>query len=153
MAKRFDGKIRQRTFIAAPPQKVFDTITSSEGWDAFFTTGMKLDPVPGGVCSFTWKDWGPDLYTLEAPGKVVAVEPHSLFSFQWGSEGNETTIRFELEAKHGGTVVTCTEDGYPDTPEGRAMILECASGWGEACTLLKFYIEHGVTYTLPKQDA
>ena len=24
--------------------------------------------------------------------------------------------------------------------------MECAAGWGEALTLLKFYLEHGVTY-------
>jgi len=151
MTELFDGKIRQRTYIAASPQRVFDTITSAAEWDAFFTTGMTLDPRPGGDCTFRWKDWGPDFYTLEAPGKVVAVSKPHLFAFQWGSPGNETTIRFELEAKHGGSIVTCTEDGYKDTPQGRAMILECASGWGEACTLLKFYIEHGVTYTRPKR--
>lgn len=153
MAEKLDAKIKQRTFIAASPEKVFDTITSGKEWDAFFTTGMTLDPKPGGVCNFTWKDWGPDSYTMKAPGKVVAVEAPRLFSFQWGSAGKETTIRFELEAKHGGTVLTCTEEGYEDTPEGRAMILECASGWGEACTLLKFYLEHSVTYTPPKLDA
>ena len=152
MSEPFDARIKQRTFIAASPEKVFETITSSDGWDAFFTTGMKLDPKPGGECTFKWKDWGPDFYSLGAPGKVVAVERPTLFSFQWGSTGKETTISFELEAKHGGTVLTCTEDGYENTPEGRAMILECASGWGEACTLLKFYLEHGVTYTPPKRD-
>ena len=41
--------------------------------------------------------------------------------------------------------------GTPNTPEGRDMILECASGWGEAATLLKFYIEHGVVYTPPRR--
>jgi len=32
------------------------------------------------------------------------------------------------------------------------MILECASGWGEALTLLKFYIEHGIVYAQLKKD-
>ena len=41
-------------------------------------------------------------------------------------------MRFELESISSGTIVTITEEGYEDTPEGRAMILECASGWGEA---------------------
>lgn len=152
MAELFDGTIKQRTYIAATPEKVFETITSADEWDAFFTTGMTLEPKPGGECTFRWKDWGPDFYNLQSPGKVVAVERPNLFSFSWGSGENETTIRFELESKHGGTVLTCTEEGYQDTPEGRRMILECASGWGEACTLLKFYLEHGVTYTLPEKS-
>lgn len=151
MAELFDGKIKQRTFIAATPEKVYDTITSASEWDKFFTTGMTLDLKPGGECTFSWKDWGPDSYSLSAPGKVVEAIRPRLFSFQWGSEGNETTIRFELEEKHGGTVLTITEDGYKDTPRARAMILDCASGWGEAATLLKFYIEHGIVYTPPKK--
>jgi len=152
MADLFDGKIKQRTYIAVPPEKVYDTITDPKEWDAFFTTGMQLDPKPGGVCNFAWKDWGPDSYTLTAPGKVVeAVRPEQ-FIFQWGREGSETTVRFELSAEHGGTVVTLTEDGYKDTPDGRAMILECASGWGEALTLLKFYIEHGIVYAGPVKE-
>ena len=31
------------------------------------------------------------------------------------------------------------------------MMLECAAGWGEALTLLKFYVEHGVVYTPPQK--
>lgn len=146
MAELFDAKIKQRTFIAVSPQKVYETITSGAGWDTFFTTGMTLDLKPGGACNFKWKEWGPDKYSFEAPGKVVAFTPNEMFSFQWGSAGKETTITFLLEPVEGGTVVTCTEEGYYNTPEGRAMMLECASGWGEALTLLKFYLEHGVTY-------
>lgn len=147
MPKLLDCKIKQRTFIAAPPDTVYDTITSAESWDEFFTTGMELDPRPGGICSFSWKDWGPDKYTLKVPGKVVEAERPGLFVFQWGREGKETTIRIELASVESGTVVTLTEEGYRDTPEDRAMIVECASGWGEALTLLKFYMEHGVIYT------
>ncbi len=32
------------------------------------------------------------------------------------------------------------------------MTLECVGGWGEALTLLKFYIEHGIAYTHPKKE-
>lgn len=144
MTKMLDCKIKQRTFIKASPEKVYDTLTSAADWDKFFTTEMELDPRPGGVCSFSWKDWGPDKYTLKAPGKVINAERPRLFVFKWGKEGKETTIRMELSAVDKGTVISLTEDGYEDTPEGRAMILECASGWGEAITLLKFYIEHGI---------
>ena len=152
MSELFDAKIKQRTYIAVTPEEVYDTITTASEWDKFVTTGMILDLKPGGDCIFSWKDWGPDLYSMSAPGKVVEVKRPRLFSFQWGSAGNETTMRFELEEKHGGTILTITEDGYQNTPEARAMILECASGWGEAATLLKFHIEHGVVYTPPKQD-
>ena len=146
MTRLLDSKIRQRTFIAAPPEKVYDTLTSARSWDAFFTTDMELDPKPGGVCSFSWKDWGPDKYTLKVPGEVIEARRPDLFAFHWGSGEKQTTIRIELAAVENGTVLTLTEDGYRDTPEDRSMIVECASGWGEAMTLLKFFIEHGIVY-------
>ena len=153
MPQPFGHDIKQRTYIAATPEKVFDTITNAAEWDKFFTTGMVLDPHPDGECTFKWKDWGPDRYSLEAKGKVVAVERPRRFVFQWGlASGNPTTITFDLEPAHGGTILTITETGYQDTDAARAMILECASGWGEAATLLKFYLEHGVVYTPPKAD-
>jgi len=148
MAHPFGHCIKQNTFILASPERVFDVLTSAKDWDAFFTTGMTLDPTPGGDCTFRWTDWGPDFYTLAAPGTVVAVERPRRFVFQWGSNP-ATTITFNLTAESGGTVIRLTEDGYLDTPEGRRAILECASGWGEALTLLKFYIESGVVYSPP----
>jgi uncharacterized protein YndB with AHSA1/START domain len=151
MSRLLDEIIKQRTFIAATPEKVYDTITSAKEWDSFFTTGMVLEPRPGGKCEFSWKDWGPDFYTLNVPGKVVEAIGPSKFVFRWGSEGKETTVSFELTGEHGGTVVTLTERGYKDNPEARAMMLECASGWGEALTLLKFYIEKGLIYTAPEK--
>ncbi|MCP4537752.1 MAG: SRPBCC domain-containing protein [Chloroflexi bacterium] len=149
MTKPFDHCIKQRTFIAVPPEDVFDTITSAGGWDAFFTTGMELDPTPGGKITWRWKDWGPDFYNDSAPGKVVEIDRPKRLVFEWGK--NPSTISFDLKAEFGGTVVTLKESGYQDTPEDRDAILECACGWGEALTLLKFYLEHGVVYTPPEK--
>ena len=59
----------------------------------------------------------------------------------------QTAVRFELNEENRGTIVMVTEDGYRDDQYGRAMIVECASGWGEALTLLKFYMEHNISYT------
>lgn len=147
MSRLLNQQIKQRTFIAASPEKVYDTVTSAKDWDAFFTTGMELDPKPNGVCSFHWKDWGPDKYTVKVPGKVLDARRPELFVFQWGREGRATTIRIEFTPFENGTILTLTESGYRDTPDSLAMMLECASGWGEAVTLLKFYIEHGIVYT------
>jgi uncharacterized protein YndB with AHSA1/START domain len=151
MVRLLKEKIKQRTFIAATPERVYDTLTSAKEWDSFFTTGMTLEPHPGGKCEFSWEDWGPDFYTLKVPGKVIETIRPEKFVFQWGPEGKETMVSFHLSAEQGGTTVTLTEQGYKDTPEARAMMLECASGWGEALTLLKFYIEKGIVYTGPKK--
>ena len=52
----------------------------------------------------------------------------------------------KFEAVENGAIIRLREYGYEDTPSGRRGILECAAGWGEALTLLKFYVEHGITY-------
>jgi uncharacterized protein YndB with AHSA1/START domain len=154
MTQSYGHDIKQRTFIAVSPGKVYDTITSGDGWNAFFTNATEIDPKPGGKIVFRWKDWGPDLYTTDAECKVLKAEKPTLFAFEWYPVGNDnpTTVQFLLEAKSGGTVVTVTESGYPDTPKAREMILECACGWAEAVTLLKFWLEHGVVYTRPGSE-
>jgi len=148
MSGQFGHDIQQRTFINVPPEKVYDTITSGDGWNAFFTHSTEIDPRPGGEMWFRWKDWGPDKYTNNSKCKVRKTDRPTLFEFEWYPAGGEitTVIRFQLEPSDGGTIVTVTESGYTDSDRARAAILSCASGWGEAVTLLKFWLEHGVRY-------
>ncbi len=148
MSEMFDKAIRHQCLIYVSPEKVFDTISTGSGWNAFFTHDTEIDPRPGGRIVFRWKDWGPQQYTVNAEGKVHRVDRPNRFVFEWYPVGKDhpTIITFEMTLQESATVVTVTEDGYPNTPDGRAMILECATGWGEALTLLKFYLEHGITY-------
>ncbi len=62
-----------------------------------------------------------------------------------------STVEFDLRAEFGGTVIRLYEYGYPDSSEGLKNLLECASGWGEALALLKFYLEQGIVYTQPQK--
>ncbi len=154
MSGMFGKPIKHQVFIAASADKIYNTITSSDGWNAFFTHSTEVDPKPGGRIVFRWKDWGPNFYSTDAEGIVIKAEKPNLFSFQWYPIGKEnpTTIEFILTEKYGGTVIELTEDGYTDSDKSRAMILECASGWSEALTLLKFYLEYGVIYKQPQKD-
>ena len=145
-------KIEKSIFIAAPIEKVFEAITNSEHWDKYFTTGMELDPKPGGVCNFKWKNWGPDLTNLESLGQVLGIDPPRRFVFEWGRPGIKTTAQLNLETRHQGTVLLLHEDGYPETDEGLKSILECFAHWGELLALIKFYVENGITYQSPKVD-
>ncbi|UCC44228.1 MAG: SRPBCC domain-containing protein [Candidatus Zixiibacteriota bacterium] len=142
--------ISQATFIKAPAEKVYDTLTSAKAWDDFFTTGMELDAKPGGKMIWRWKDWGPDFYTLSVDAKVLEADRPRRFAFEWGNK-RRSTVEIDLKEEHGGTTLRLKEHGYLDTPEDRAMILECAAGWGEAMTLLKFYIEHSLVYSPPEK--
>lgn len=140
--------IEHATFIAAPPETVFDAIATSDGLDAWFTTGAIVDARPNGRILFRWKDWGPDHVTGEDGGPVLEAQRPTRFTFQWRPDrpSYATTVEIDFEARAGGTVLRLREHGYEDTPSGRRKMLECACGWGEALTLLKFYVEHGIRY-------
>ncbi len=52
-----------------------------------------------------------------------------------------------------GTLVTVVESGYTHRENDLKTLIDCASGWDEALTRLKFYVEHGVKYgRVPKEE-
>jgi uncharacterized protein YndB with AHSA1/START domain len=95
---------------------------------------------------FRWVDFKVDRYTAESKGPVLEATAPKRFVFQWTAGDTPTTIEFDLEPLGPGTVVTVTESGHTTSPNDLEALVECASGWGEALTLLKVYLEHGITY-------
>lgn len=77
---------------------------------------------------------------------MLEAAPPSRFVFQLQAALGGTTVEVDFEEHTEGTVVRLREHGYPDTREGRAGYQECSVGWGEALTLLKFWVEHGLRY-------
>ena len=152
MTQIISHKIQQRTFIKLAIEDVYNAVTTPKIWNSFFTTGMEIDLKEGGAMKFKWENWGPDFYTLEVPCKVLACDKPKLFAFEWGSI-MVSTVEFHLASQYGGTVITLKEYGYPNTENGLSNMLDCASGWGEALTLMKFYLEHGIVYTQPDKNA
>lgn len=136
------------TLILRPKDVVYKTVTTSEGWDGFFTSGMRLDLRVGGEILFRWKDWGPEKISYEERAVVREVVQSTRFSFDWHplGENQPTNVTIDLEDRGDATKVVLRETGYPETEEGLRTMVACATGWGEAMTLLKFYLEHGVTY-------
>jgi len=136
------------TFINAEPETVFDHLATAEGLDKWFTSGTQLDPRPGGEIRFRWTDWGPDRISGEDGGEILEYEKPRRFVFQWRPDQPDfpTTVELELHPRGAGTVVRLSESGYRNTPAGLRCILDCAAGWGEALTLCKFFVEHGIRY-------
>ena len=138
-------KIRHRVLIRATPDAVYDALATGEGFDSWFTTGSEIDARPGGSFTFRWLKWGPDRTDGEISGPVLEAERPRRYVFQWNDHlGDRTTVAFDIEPRDGETLVTVTETGYPDTPDGRWQFMDCAVGWGEALALLKFWLEHRV---------
>ncbi|MFW9923869.1 MAG: SRPBCC domain-containing protein [Candidatus Thorarchaeota archaeon] len=141
----FDSPIIHKVLIKADRKKVFDAMTTAKGLDSWFTKGTEIDRKPGGKFIFRWINWGPEKVTTEANAVVVEINPPERFVFKWW-EDHYTTIEMDFIETGEGTIVSLKETGYEDSKEGHRRCLECATGWGEALTLLKFYVEHGIVY-------
>jgi uncharacterized protein YndB with AHSA1/START domain len=141
----FDTPIIHKTLIKADRKKVFDAMTTGEGLDGWFTQGATVDRRPGGLLVFKWVNWGPDKTNSQANCPILEVIIPRKFVFKWWDD-HYTTVDWTFEEVPEGTLVSVRETGYEDSKEGRRRCLECAVGWGEALTLVKFYVEHGLRY-------
>lgn len=148
MGKMIDEQVRVTTFVRAKPENVYDAIATTEGVNAWFTTDATVDARPGGQIQLRWKDWGYSRYTGENGGPVLEARRPKRFVFQWkvDTDSYNTTVEIDFEPVEEGTIVRLVEYSYEDTPTGLKDMLARASGWGEALTLMKFYVEHGVKY-------
>ena len=110
-------RIEKDVLIAAPVARVWELITSAEHVGRWFgDAGAVIDLRPGGEMVIRWADHG----TTHA--RVVAVEPHSRFSYRWAPfrdpggeepvEGNSTLVEFTLEPDGGGTRLRVVERGF-----------------------------------------
>ena len=139
-------EIRMVTLVRAPRERAYDALTRAEELDAWFTRGAEVDPRPGGEMVWRWVGWGPDRFTGEDRGPVLEAKRPERYVFRWQAGLGGTTVEIDFDEHADGTVVRLREHGYPDTPAGWSGFCDCSTGWGEALTLLKFYVEHGVRY-------
>ncbi len=148
MKKMIDEKVRMTTLVRAEPERVYDAMTTVEGLNAWFTTSSKVDLRTGGSILFQWQDWGYSKYTGELGGPVLEARRPERFVYQWKVDTDDynTTVEIDFERVKDGTIVRLVEYSYEDTPTGLKDMLARATGWGEVLTMLKFYVEHGVTY-------
>jgi uncharacterized protein YndB with AHSA1/START domain len=148
MSAIFDPPITHSILVRAEPERIYDALTTGDGLDSWFTTGATVDRQPGGAMHWRWQDWGADRINAEDHGTVLEVQRPDRFVFTWHPNGPEfeTTVAFDFIPDERGTIVRLREEGYPDTPSGRRGLLSCATGWGEALTLVKFFLEHGARY-------
>ena len=140
--------IVHKTIIRVDRNLVFEALATAPGFDRWFTRGTYLDEHTGGSLVFKWEDWGADRISSRATGRVVTYQRSLRFVFDW-ERRTETRVALEFSDTPDGTLVKVSEFGYPDEPSGWENCLDCATGWGEALTLAKFYLEHGITYSTP----
>jgi uncharacterized protein YndB with AHSA1/START domain len=141
MNTKLDVEAKHSEFIRAPREKVYDAFATAEGLDGWFTRGARVDARPGGAMLFRWVDWGPEkTINEEAPGRVLEAKRPERFVFQWGKPGEETTVEIILEEREGGTLLRLREFGFRRIED----VVGNASGWGQALTLVKFWLERSI---------
>lgn len=145
--------IRCKTYVHAGPGRVWDAVATAEGLDGWFTAGARVVARPEGHIHFRWRDWGADRINSEAFCPVIDAQPPSRLVFRWtplaSVPDHVTTVELDLERHGDGTVVHLAERSYPLSEAGLRAYRAGAVAWGEALTLLKFWVEHGLRYEAP----
>lgn len=140
MPEKLGLEVKHSTFIRAPREKVYDAFATAEGLNAWFTTGAAIDARPGGAMMFRFVDWDAEKVNAEFPGRVIEAKRPSRFVYAWGEPGKESIVEIDLEERDGGTLVRLREHGFREI----GSVIGNATGWGEAMTLWKFWVEHRI---------
>ncbi|MFT4413666.1 SRPBCC family protein [Fredinandcohnia humi] len=141
-------EIKHKTYIKAKKEDVYIALTTADGWNAWFTddTILEIHSDGTGEILIKWKNYGSDNATVEDGGKILKSVLNKKFVFQWSPGEGYSTVSFTLEPYKEGTLVVLHETGYSTSNRDMAACIGCAVGWGEALTLLKVYLEHGIVY-------
>jgi uncharacterized protein YndB with AHSA1/START domain len=110
-------QIERETVINAPVERVWELITDAEHVGRWFgDAGAAIDLRRGGEMVIRWAEHGTN------HGRVVAVEPHTRFSYRWAPfedpggdepvEGNSTLVEFTLAPEGDGTRLRVVESGF-----------------------------------------
>ena len=131
-------QIEREVVIYAPVERVWELVTEAEHLGRWFgDAGAEIDLRPGGAMVLRWAEHGAN------HGRVVAVEPHTRFSYRWAPfrdpggeepvEGNSTLVEFTLAPEGDGTRLRVVESGFASlatTEQQRAENLEGnTEGW------------------------
>ncbi|MFC5734282.1 MULTISPECIES: SRPBCC family protein [Bacillaceae] len=143
--------INHKTYIKVPVEEVYKTVSTSQGWNAWFTddTSLEINSDGTGEIRLIWTNYGSENVNIEDGGKILEAIPNKKFVFQWSPGEQNSTVNFIFEPHEEGTLVILNETGYTNSEKDLKACIGCAVGWGEALTLLKIYLEYGIVY---KQD-
>ncbi|MQR94378.1 SRPBCC family protein [Fictibacillus phosphorivorans] len=144
-------EINHKTYIKVTVEDVYHTISTAQGWNAWFTdeTSLEIYPDRTGEIRMRWINFGSEKVTIEDGGSILEAIPNQKFVFQWSPGEQISTVTIELKPYKDGTLVVLNESGYTHSERDIRACIGCSVGWGEALALLKVYLEHGIVY---KQD-
>lgn len=86
--------------LAHPPERVWSALTTHGELHNWHPTPFEIEPVAGGKVSYHATPGGPQM----PDGRVLAYDPPRRLAYTWG----EDELRFELDVKDGGCVLSLT---------------------------------------------
>jgi len=107
------AEYRTSLVIDAPPETVFELLTTEAGMTSWMGRWAQLDPTPGGVFAV-------DIAGYPARGTYLRVDPPRHLTISWGFAGNDalppgaSTVSFELTAVATGTRLELRHSDLPD---------------------------------------
>ncbi len=136
--------------IDAPPERVYEALTSPEGIRNWWTRDADLEARVGGSGEFRFPRYGEDSVTRVTVGNLdpprrVGWTTASSFHPEWAG----TTMSFDLRAEDGGTVLCFAHRGFRQADEAYAMF---TTGWGYYLVSLQQYLETGEGAPSPDID-
>ena len=111
------GTIEREIYVEAPPEVVFEVVSSPDHLQQWWPDEARYEPVPGatGEIVFGERDAGGAVVSFT----VLDAQPPHTFSFRWThpageppAVGNSLLVTFDLTPSRGGTLLKMTESGF-----------------------------------------
>ena len=130
-------------YFDAPIEKVWKTFVNENGWDPWFTNGMKMELFDGGKIFFRWEKLTNGEVVTDN-GYTIEIIPNKLWEFWWYEyeDGFRTRVTMKFQPSiSSGTYVTIIDNTVIKDLNELEIRYGCAFGWGQMLTLAKAYIE------------
>lgn len=134
--------------VAKPAREVFEAVADPAQLSRYFTTGGAVGRLEtGATVQWDFADF-PGAFPVEVVTAEQASDDIWRIVIRWGGEerGNPgTEVVFEFKPLDDGarTLVTITESGWPETPEGLKSSYGNCMGWSQMLCALKCWVERG----------
>lgn len=143
-------EIKVEHLIRVPRGKVWEALTTPEGWTGWFSNGVQGRFAAGETLELDFGKWGKGL------AHIAMFEPETQFGYRWHPGGTQldgvapddemTLVLFRLEDHAEGTMLTMTESGFSRIPADRRQ--KCfddnTSGWAYEIEELVLWLEQGI---------
>lgn len=144
------GTIVREIHVEAPPDVVFEVVTSPDHLREWWPDDAVVEPTPGFEGELVFGERGTP--NAQIPRiTVVDAEPPRLFSFRWAypddvAAGPTTAllVTFEIGATDVGSRLRMTETGFRELGWSEAVVADThrdhERGWDEAIGRLEVYV-------------